>query len=167
LGCIARCSPVGVARVLYDNNGLRVQGVGPLIAKTATRSVTSDGYTYEFERGGRLRTTDELGLLTVYDRVEPANLSVDRLTEYTGRYFSDEIDTTLDVVFQGEHLFLRRRLDPPVALRPVFPDGFSIGGVWMVFQRDASRHIVGASVSGERMWDLPLRREVQTTTTSR
>ncbi|MGH9627480.1 MAG: hypothetical protein ACRD7E_03840 [Bryobacteraceae bacterium] len=91
--------------------------------------------------------------------MEPARPSVDQLKEFTGRYYSDEIDTTLNAVIEGDRLFLRRRPDFSMSLTPVYADAFSMGTVWVTFRRDASRRVFSLSVSGERMWDLPFIRQ--------
>jgi hypothetical protein len=58
------------------------------------------------------RHVDEFGTVVMYERVEPVKPSIDQLKEFTGRYFSDEIETTLNAVLEGDRLFLRRRPDP-------------------------------------------------------
>lgn len=157
--------PVGVATVVHDQDGLRVQNVARLIPTTATRFVTSDGYTYEFGGRGEMRTTDEFGTVVIYDRVEPAKPPVDQLKAFAGRYFSDEIDTTLEALVEGSRLVLRRRPDFTTPLTPVYADAFSTNFGWVIFRRDASGRVVALSLSLERMWDLPFTRQPEAGTT--
>jgi hypothetical protein len=141
-----------------DENGLRVQNVARLIPLSATRFATSDGFTYEFAAGGRLRTTDEFGTVITYDRVEPFKPSVEQLNAYTGTYSSDEVETALTIELQGQRLALRRRSDPPMFLTPVYADAFSFANIWVIFRRDSSQRVVGFSLCGERLWNLPFSR---------
>jgi hypothetical protein len=160
---------VGVATVVYDQNGLRIQYQhgARLVPRSATQFVAHDGYMYEFDGHGQMRATDEFGSVTVYDRVEPAKPSVDQLKDFTGRYYSDEIETTLNVVMERERLLIRRWPDFTAALTPVYADAFSMGTVWVIFRRDASQRIIGFSISGERLWDLPFTRKPEPARTAR
>jgi len=151
--------PMGMATVVYDQKGLRVQDVAFLIPASATRFVTSDGYTYKFDGRGQMHTTDEFGTVVVYDRVDPANPSVDQLKELAGRYFSDEVETTLNVVVQGDRLVIQRRPDLTTPLTPVYADAFSGALGWVIFRRNASGRVVALSISQPRMWDLPFTRQ--------
>lgn len=63
--------PVGSFTVVFAKGRLQVPGVADLIPQSSTRFVTSDSFTYEFDGRGGLRTTDEFGRATVYDRVDP------------------------------------------------------------------------------------------------
>jgi hypothetical protein len=157
--------PVGAATVLYDQNGLRVQNVARLIPVSATRFVTDDGYSYEFDGRGQMRASDEFGTVVVYDRVEPATPSVDQLKAFVGPYLSDEVGATLNVVLDGGRLVIRRRPDLTVPLTPVYADAFWGALGWVVFRRDASGRIVALSVSQDRMWDLPYTRQAEPGTT--
>jgi CubicO group peptidase (beta-lactamase class C family) len=150
--------PAGAATIVSDENGLRVQNVARLIPLSATRFATSDGFTYEFAAGGRLRTTDEFGTVITYDRVEPFKPSVEQLNAYTGTYSSDEVETALTIELQGQRLALRRRSDPPMFLTPVYADAFSFANIWVIFRRDSSQRVVGFSLCGERLWNLPFSR---------
>lgn len=151
--------PVGVATVVYEKDALLVQNVARLLPMTATRFVTTDLFTYEFDGRGEMRTTDEFGSVVIYDRVEPARPSAAQLGELAGTYFNDEVEATLAVTVEGEKLVIKRRPNLSTPLTPVYADAFSGGLGWIVFRRDAAGRVVGLSVSQERMWDLPFTRQ--------
>jgi hypothetical protein len=146
--------PAGIVTIARDGNALTAQNIGRLIPVSATRFVTADAYTFEFDGRGQLRRTDEFTRVDVFDRVERAQPTVNALKGLTGRYVSDEIETTLTVVVDGDRLVLRRRPDSEIVLTPVYPDGFSSPLGSIVFQRDAAGRSIGLSVSQDRVWDL-------------
>jgi hypothetical protein len=75
-------------------------------------------------------------------------------------YFSDEIETALDVAADGSRLVIRRRPDFTAALTPVYADGFNSGALgWVVFRRDGSGRVDGFSISQDRMWALAFTRQ--------
>jgi CubicO group peptidase (beta-lactamase class C family) len=151
--------PAGIVTITRDGTGLSAQNLGRLIPLSATRFVTADGYTFEFDGRGQLRRTDEFTRVDVFERVERAQPTVDVLKPLTGRYASDEIETVLIAAVDGDRLVLRRRPGDEIVLTPVFPDGFSSSLGWIVFHRDAAGFPTGLSVSQDRVWDLRFTRQ--------
>jgi CubicO group peptidase (beta-lactamase class C family) len=151
--------PAGIVTITRDGNALTAQNMGRLIPQSATRFVTADAYTFEFDGRGQLRRLDEFTRVDVFDRVERAQPTENVLKGLAGRYVSDEIETTLIAAVDGDRLVLRRRPDSEIALTPVFPDGFSSPLGWIVFHRDASGRPTGLSVSQDRVWDLRFTRQ--------
>lgn len=166
VGFYRSAQPTGVTTVVHDKDGLRFQNGNRLVSMSATRFVTGDGTMIEFDGRGEMRTTDEFGTVDVYERVEPARPSADQLKEFVGRYLSDEIETTLNVVVESDRLVIRRRPDSTVTLTPVYADGFSSALGWITFRRDESNHVVALSVSQERVWDLRFTRQRESVTAS-
>ncbi len=77
------------------------------------------------------------------------------LAVFAGAYTSDEADTTLNVVVQGDSLMLKRRPDSTTRLRPTVPDTFSAEPLGSVkFIRDAEGRVTGMSISRDRVFDL-------------
>jgi hypothetical protein len=152
--------PVGASNVTYnDQDGLGVQGLGRLVATSATRFLMDGGYQFDFSGNGQMRVTDEFGTAVAFDRVEPARPSADQLKQYEGRYFSDEIETSMDVVVDKTSLVIRRRPEFTAPLLPVYTDGFNSSALgWIVFQRDGSGRVNGFTISQERMWALAFTR---------
>jgi hypothetical protein len=61
--------PIGVIRVEADKDGLSIRSIGCLIPETATRFVTADRRTLEFDGHGGLRGVDEFGTVTQLERL--------------------------------------------------------------------------------------------------
>jgi CubicO group peptidase (beta-lactamase class C family) len=156
----------GVARVVSDEQGLRVQEVARLLPTSATRFVTADAFVYEFDGRGGMRVTDEFGTVDQYDRVDPAAPSAAQLEALAGRYVSEEIETTLTVAADGGRLVLKRRPDTTVPLTPVYADAFTSPLGWVRFHRDASGRPIALGVSQERVWDLRFIRQSEPAATS-
>lgn len=146
--------PAGVVTITRDGTALTAQNIGRLIPLSATRFVTADAYTFEFDGRGQLRRTDEFTRVNVFDRVERAQPAADVLKGLAGRYVSDEIETTLIAAVDGDRLVLRRRPDSEIVLTPVYPDGFPSPLGWIVFHRDAAGRPTGLSVGQDRVWDF-------------
>jgi CubicO group peptidase (beta-lactamase class C family) len=157
--------PIGVIRVEAGQDGLSIRGIGRLIPQSATRFVTADRRTLAFDGRGGLRGVDEFGTVTELQRVEPAAPTPEALEELTGRYVSDEAETTLDVAIDSGRLVIRRRPGLVTPLTPVYADAFTGGTLgWVVFRRDRSGRVEALSLGQERVWDLRFSRVTDTTT---
>jgi hypothetical protein len=157
-GLYRSTEPVGSLTVEYTKGRLRVPTVHDLIPQSATRFVTSDLFTYEFDGRGGLRTIDEFRRVIVYDRAEPVRPSPTELRAFAGRYTSDEVNTTLELVVDDGTLVVRRPPDWNIQLTPVYADAFRGDLGWITFERDSSGRVVRLQVSQDRMWRLPFDR---------
>ena len=167
VGLYRSTHPVGIARVEQDKDGLLVRNVGRLVPQTASRFVTSDAWTCEFDGPGRLRVTDSFGTVTAYDRVLPATPTVDRLKRLAGRYVSDEAETTIQVAVEADRLVIRRRPNLVTPLTQVYADAFTGGLGWVRFHRDKAGRVVALSLSQDRLWDLRFERRSEPALTKR
>jgi CubicO group peptidase (beta-lactamase class C family) len=165
-GFYRSAQPAAVTTIIHDQDGLRLQNGTRLLSTSATSFVTSDGTKVEFNGHGQMRTIDAFGTVDVSDRVEAATPSADQLKELAGYYVSDEIETTLNLVVEGDRLVIRRRPDSAVRLTPVYADGFSSALGWVIFRRDRSGRVDGLSVSQDRVWDLRFTRQPESPTAS-
>jgi hypothetical protein len=159
IGLYRSLTPAGVITIATQENRLTSTSTGPLTRVSATRFDFGTTLTFDFDRPGQLRVTDEFGTSDFYDRVEPAKPDAAQLRELAGRYFSREIDTTLNVTLEDARLVIRGRPDATIVLNPVFRDGFTSGLGWMIFQRDSAGRVVGLNVSGDRVWNLRFTRQ--------
>ena len=156
-GLYRSLTPAAVVTISVQKDQLASSSVGPLTRVARHRFDAGGAYVLEFD-GRFLRVTDEFGTADDYERVEPWKPGVQELQPIAGRYASDELQMTVEVVLDGERLVVRRGTDT-VQLAPVFPDGFSSGVGWVVVRRDASGRIVGFSVNQDRIWDLRFTRQ--------
>ena len=82
-----------------------------------------------------------------------------KLTEYAGRYVSDEAETELTVAMDGNALVLKRRPDVALRMRPVGPDAFAVPSLGTITFRRGGDGVVGLSVKLDRVWDMPFTRK--------
>jgi len=157
VGLYRSLTPAAVVTISVQKDQLASSSFGPLTRVARHRFDAGGAYVLEFD-GRFLRVTDEFGTADDYERVEPWKPGVQELQPIAGRYASDELQMTVEVVLDGERLVVRRGTDT-VQLAPVFPDGFSSGAGWVVVRRDASGRIVGFSVNQDRIWDLRFTRQ--------
>jgi CubicO group peptidase (beta-lactamase class C family) len=158
IGLYRSTEPVNVLTIQFVEGHLRVPDVANLVPQSSTRFVTNDLFTYEFDGRGGLRTTDEFGRVIAYQHVEPAHPSAADLRAFAGRYSSDEVNTTLELLVDDGALVIRRRPDWNIRLTPVSADVFRGDLGWITFERDRSGRIVRMNVSQDRMWRLPFER---------
>jgi len=85
----------------------------------------------------------------------PDPLPPDRLREYAGRYYSDELETTFEIAVKPapSDLALQRERDTaPLILVPRdAPDTYAAGSLFLRFQRDANRAVTGFTVDSGRV----------------
>jgi len=98
-----------------------------------------------------------------YDRVAPAPPSTGALKEYTGRYYSPELDLTWTIALEDAQLVVKRQRYVDTPLASVFRDGFTddwskIADFPMIyfwkFDRTDDGAISGFAVSDDRMRNL-------------
>jgi CubicO group peptidase (beta-lactamase class C family) len=154
VGLYRRSPQAGSIRVVRDGNALLFDGGSPLIEMTPSRLARLDnGYTMDLEGGGRFRYVDEYGTVDLYERVEPARPTIEQLRFFAGDYVSDEIQTTLTLVIEGDQLTIRRT-PQSIALTPVYNDAFCTRIGFIVFERDSAGRVTGLTLTEERVWNL-------------
>jgi CubicO group peptidase (beta-lactamase class C family) len=90
-----------------------------------------------------------------FERFEPESAAATGLSEYAGRYESDEMTTDMTVAVRGENLVLSTYGRAPSAtLHPLLHDAFEGNGAGYRFERDGRGQIVGLVLSANRMHGL-------------
>jgi Beta-lactamase len=98
-------------------------------------------------------TTVNGDVAMTHDSVEPATYTSPQLIEFTGTYYSSEIDATYSISLQGEKLVLRRKnVDGVTPLLGQFSDAFSAAGTGSIrFTRNTQNHVTGFLLSTGRV----------------
>jgi CubicO group peptidase (beta-lactamase class C family) len=78
-------------------------------------------------------------------------LSAKQLGEYTGKFYSEELDTTYRIVVEDGSLFIKARNFSHVGLAASPNDEFRAFGLTIKFMRDEQRQIAGFALSGGRV----------------
>lgn len=90
-------------------------------------------------------------------RVEPFDKSALKLSEFTGRFYSEELSTTYNFSVVGEKLIAQHSRLSDIELNPTKEDMFS-GNIWFFgqteFIRDVNNVIIGCKVSSGRVRNL-------------
>jgi CubicO group peptidase (beta-lactamase class C family) len=157
-GLYRSLKPAGVVTISVQKDRLVSSSFGTLTRVSRHRFDAGGVYVLDFD-GRFLRVTDEFGTGDDYERVEPWKPGVQELKPIAGRYVSDEIPTSAVLVLEGDRLVVKRDPATAMPLTPVFPDGFSSPGGWVVVRRDASGRVTGFSVNQDRVWDLRFTRQ--------
>jgi CubicO group peptidase (beta-lactamase class C family) len=108
---------------------------------------------------GRLTVTDQFGSVDRYTKIGPADLAARPLTDYAGTYASDEAEVVMSVAVERDALVLRRRPDTVLSLIPVYADAFRAPLGFIRFTRDGAGRVTGFTISQDRVWLLPLKRQ--------
>jgi CubicO group peptidase (beta-lactamase class C family) len=95
-------------------------------------------------------------VLMVHDVVKPAAYGISQLKEFSGTFYSDEIDATYTVSLEGEALALRRKnVDGETPLIGQFADAFSASGTGGIrFTRDDQNRVNGFLLTTGRVRNL-------------
>jgi CubicO group peptidase (beta-lactamase class C family) len=76
-------------------------------------------------------------------------------SDFTGRYGSDELDVVLTIVAREGKLYMLRRPDDEMELRPTYADAFQSRGLGSVrFTRDAKGAVTGFGIFAGRVLDV-------------
>ncbi|MEO8336319.1 MAG: serine hydrolase [bacterium] len=146
-GKLMSVQPVNVALTPLGTDRFRVQGLGEL--------------TYHLQ-GGRVKyaTIVSANDTSRYDMVTPAAPTTKDLAAYAGTYWSDELETRMEVRVRDTSLVVKQRPASEATLRPTFRDGFTapeIGAV--VFDRDAKGRVTGFGIWAGRVRNVRFTRE--------
>ena len=76
------------------------------------------------------------------------------LADFTGRFFSEEIETFYTFMVEDGELVMHQRRRDLVALTPGEQDNFSGGGMSFAFERDRNGQVIGFYVSNVRTRDV-------------
>lgn len=72
------------------------------------------------------------------------------LSEFAGRYFSEELETVFDLAVEEDELVLQRRRQDDTTLEPGKEDEFSGGGLQFAFERDRNGKVIGFYIANGR-----------------
>ncbi|MEM7738409.1 MAG: hypothetical protein AAF267_21745 [Deinococcota bacterium] len=112
---------------------------------------------YHFEKGanGSRQMVETVGRdkPTVYKLVSPEPMDYEQEAEYTGKYYSEELDATYSILFQEDKLMLEQPNHGRGQLTSVFTDGFIVleasysGTINLLFHRDTDNKVLGFKLS--------------------
>jgi hypothetical protein len=146
-------------RLAANNGGLMVAlGGGPLVTAAADRfriarpsGIFMSGAEFEltFVSEDRFELKTKEGETTHYRRARPFAPSADDLKAFAGRYESDELTATLDLMPGKQGLTARLNGSRPLGLefRAVDPDTFQFGAFTLRFVRDAAGTVVALDLN--------------------
>ena len=95
----------------------------------------------------------------VYRHASAARPSAERLAEYTGTYYSADLDIAYRLRADDRRLTLRHRKLGVIRLTPTFDGGFYGGGWYFTFSRDPGGGVTGFTMSSPRARKVPFQRQ--------
>jgi CubicO group peptidase (beta-lactamase class C family) len=146
--------------LVHYSGSLHMQNGRPLYAASAHRFEASGGQVMTFEDGGVLRSTDPLGIESVYQRETAVAPSEAQLRELLGTYASADAETSVTVAVEAGALVIRQRPDRVLKLIPVYRDAFRLGRDMVIFRRDPQGKVTAASFVQDRVWDMRFERRM-------
>lgn len=92
--------------------------------------------------------------------MEPFKPTKELLEEYTGRYYSDELNFYYDLVLEKDELFMKARNSGDKPLKTLIKDYFTTfyGSYKIEFQRNPQGTVIGFSVSSYRVLNLKFKK---------
>jgi CubicO group peptidase (beta-lactamase class C family) len=89
-----------------------------------------------------------------FEQIEPISPWLPGLREYTGTYYSEELETTHRIVLRDGHLYLKYRNSPKTPLQPTLEDQFTLQAMRIEFERNSEGAISGFGVWFDRAWNV-------------
>jgi CubicO group peptidase (beta-lactamase class C family) len=152
-----------LAQFLVVQGGIRARTVvasGQLRQTAGNAFAAPNGATFTFDASAsprRVLITDADGERTTYEQTEaPKTVNV---ADYAGRFRSPELDVAYTVRVQGSRLLLDIPPESPMALSPLYPDGFLVEGRTVRFLRDGAGKVTGFRVFAGRVRNVRFDRE--------
>ena len=90
-------------------------------------------------------------------KADPFDASKVKLSDYTGRYYSEELETYYDLEVKNDTLIAHHQRHDDFKLIPTKPDGFQATAWWMgnlEFTRDGGRKVNGMKANSGRVMNL-------------
>jgi CubicO group peptidase (beta-lactamase class C family) len=107
-----------------------------------------------------LPAADKMNSTTNNVKEEQKNFHVEDVKQYTGAFYSDELDVIYQVTAKGNELYCSIKSRKPVVLQPIAQDLFSMDDyVKLKFERNNENRIAGFSVNAGRVTDLKFTRK--------
>jgi hypothetical protein len=149
--------------VSVDKGVLSAEGQGALVPQSDSVFTVGDGVVRVRFKGTDVgRSFDVIGADGEVDHyaiaAEVTPTAAD-LARYEGTYTSDEAEVTYTIRAENGALFLLRRPDARIALKPAYRDAFTSTELPLViFRRDERGQVNGLSLGLGRVRDLRFRR---------
>jgi hypothetical protein len=105
-----------------------------------------------------IQTFDKDRLQDTYEPIALASLSPEDLKEYTGEFFSEELNVTYKFIIREGKLFVKFRTAPNVPLKPTIKDEFEFSSKWYQFYRDKQGKIKGFTLVVGDIMRIPFER---------
>ena len=140
------------ATITFQRGRLYIEAFGdkfPLIVESNSEFRTENAPVDVKVKFTRQIKDEKWDMQLIIEGNEPHNLkSVDyviltssQLEEYTGKYFSDELQTYYVLAVENDRLLFKHRTAPQSPLKPTFKDKFRIGRQRFEFLRDDQNNI--------------------------
>jgi CubicO group peptidase (beta-lactamase class C family) len=146
-GKLVAVQPANVTFVPLGADRFRVQGLGEL--------------TYRIE-GGKVKSASAISGsdTTLYDMMPAVSPTSKELAAYAGTYWSDELETRVELRVRDTMLVIKQRPASEAMLRPTFRDGFTAPEIGsLVFFRDSKGKVFAFGIWAGRVRNVRFMRE--------
>ena len=148
--------------LVYNRAGGAESGLAP-ISPTRFKVLDSEPARVEFtEENGQkaLVFTEPDGENTRMEAYDYTLPGADALQEYSGTYYSPELDTSYELLVKDGELVRQHNRHPDQALEFLRPDLYNLGGYFQVqFTRDAQGVVTGLTMNAGRVRNLMFRKQ--------
>jgi CubicO group peptidase (beta-lactamase class C family) len=157
-----------VLRLVIVKENLAVAGSGPggrsLIPTGPGRFESADRTSYEFESGEngtplQLRVSPYLDLPALWTAVPQANPTPQKISEYVGTYFSQELGVFYEIAVREGKLLIQHLPEPATVLEPGYEDAFGTASYVVRFTRNNAGKVDGLRMYAGRVRHLRFQRQ--------
>ncbi|MFC2083618.1 serine hydrolase domain-containing protein [Bacteroidota bacterium] len=154
-----------IAEIIFEKDQLFGQVPGQprieLVAQSETEFISENGIKLSFQRNvsGKVDqiTVNTGSQIIAGKKIESSTILTEKLDQYTGEFYSDELSTLYEIVFRDDKLFVQHRKNSDFYLTMQKRDKF-IGSAWyfgqIEFERDENDVVSGFRVSNGRVRNL-------------
>lgn len=137
-------------KVIAKDGKLQAVQMGTLVPVTQTRfALGSNNIEFLPAKKAALYITSARDSI-YFTAVDSAALTPAKMNEYTGKYYSDEVQATFSVQVKDGKLVLRQEPTTSFPLTPTYKDGFDLPIGTMYFERDRRNNVTGFKISVSR-----------------
>ena len=138
------------------NQGNRKSSLKPINEKRFVLGSKNNVHV-SFEEKDVLKVLVNNKEVETYFKYTPKTYTIKELQEFTGKFYSDELETTYELKIEGDNLVIWNSRIGSVKINPLKRDTF-LGTSWifnsLFFERNEKKQITGLRVSGQRIKNI-------------
>jgi CubicO group peptidase (beta-lactamase class C family) len=148
--------------LIWKDSALRIANNKLALKAVSTNSFFIENILFEFPEGngapGSVRLTNPVGDTSTFVRVIPFSPDEKTLAAFTGKYFSEEADVTIQIFVKDGQLQISRDAGILIPLKPVYLNAFETNSQDQLQFKKTKNKVAGFGWSISRAYDVWFRK---------